>query len=500
MPELGHFMWYDWVGVTLYFGCLSFIFLYSLVQLNLVRAYRRQLKKLPFIPAEPTDWPTVTVQLPIYNERYVAARLIDAVAQLDYPLDRLEIQVLDDSTDDTVNIITEAVQKHRATGIQIEHVQRSNRAGFKAGALAYGMTKSTGAYLAIFDADFLPPKDFLKKTIPHFTDAEVGVVQTRWMHLNADYSTLTRLQAFGLDAHFTVEQGGRHAMGSYINFNGTAGVWRRACIDDAGGWSSDTLTEDLDLSYRAQLNGWRFVYREDVGAPAELPAAMLALKTQQYRWTKGAAECTMKNLGKVWKKDGIGWSTKVNALFHLMNSFIFISVFITALLSIQMLFVKAKVAWSLSLFAAGSLFLTSMLILAYFYWVSQRRMHPRQGGFQFIVRFFLFLSMSMGLSLHNAIAVVEGYIGRKTPFVRTPKFNIVSGKGSWYNNNYLSRQLGWMPVLELALSGLFAWAIYQGILLGDWGLVPFHALLMIGFALVGWTSVQHQWALQRNNA
>jgi cellulose synthase/poly-beta-1,6-N-acetylglucosamine synthase-like glycosyltransferase len=484
----------------LYFSCLGFIFLYSLVQLNLVWAYRKRSKEPALVQEEPSEWPKVTVQLPIYNERYVSERLIDAVTRLDYPADCLEIQVLDDSTDDTSSIISSAVGHYQAEGIRIQHIQRTTREGFKAGALAYGMLQSRGSLLAIFDADFIPPRDFLKRTVPHFIDASVGVVQTRWMHLNEDYNTLTRLQAFGLDAHFTVEQGGRHALGSYINFNGTAGVWRRSCIEDAGGWSSDTLTEDLDLSYRAQLKGWRFVYREDVGAPAELPAAMTALKTQQYRWTKGAAECTMKNLGKVWRKDGLGWSTKVNALFHLMNSFIFISVLLTSLLSIQMLFVKARTDWSISLFAAGSLFLTSMFILAYFYWVSQRRMHPDQGVISFLSRFFLFLSMSMGLSLHNAIAVLEGYLGRKTPFVRTPKFNIVAGEGSWRNNLYLNKRIGWMPLLEIALSVLFAWAIYQGIGLGDWGLVPFHFLLMIGFALVGWTTVQHQLASSRSSA
>lgn len=483
-------LWWESTILGLYFGLLLFIFLYSLTQLNLVVKYARAKKHTQLIPKDPSEWPMVTVQLPIFNELYVTERLIDCVATLDYPADRLEIQVLDDSTDETLEISRKAAERWRKKGIDITVVTRPDRKGFKAGALAYGMDIAKGEYIAIFDADFVPDKAFLKKTVPHFADDRVGVVQTRWEHLNSDFSTLTILQAFGLDAHFTVEQAGRNAAGFFINFNGTAGIWRKQTIIDAGGWSSDTLTEDLDLSYRAQLRGWQFVFREDIGSPAELPAAIHALKTQQFRWTKGAAECTMKNLGKVWRAKGLPLDTKVHALFHLMNSFIFICVMGTALLSVPVLFIKEKIGQDSLILAGGSIFLLSLVFLISFYWVAFKAMHPTKGFGKFITTFFLFLSVSMGLSLHNAIAVIEGYIGRKTPFVRTPKFNIVKKTGGWKGNVYLKQSLNPMTLMELALSAYFAYAIWQGIQFQDFGLLPFHVLLCAGFAFVGSLSIR----------
>ncbi len=482
--------WWEITILGLYFGLLLFIFFYSLTQLNLVWKYSRSRQEDAKTPEAPEEWPMVTVQLPIFNEKYVAKRLIDCVAVLDYPQDKLQIQVLDDSTDETLEISRKAARHWQEMGLDIEVVNRTDRSGFKAGALAYGLNQAKGDYIAIFDADFVPDPAFLKKTVPHFQDEKVGVVQTRWEHLNSDYSTLTTLQAFGLDAHFTVEQGGRNAAGFFINFNGTAGIWRKETIEDAGGWSSDTLTEDLDLSYRAQLRGWQFVFREDIGSPAELPAAINALKTQQFRWTKGAAECTMKNLGKVWRAKGLSLDTKIHALFHLMNSFIFICVMGTALLSVPMLFIKEKIGQDSLILAAGSLFLFSLGFLIAFYWVAFRAMNPGKGFFGFLGKFFLFLSVSMGLSLHNAIAVVEGYIGRKTPFIRTPKFNIVEKRGGWKGNVYLGHSLNAMTLMELSLAGYFAFAIWQGIRFQDFGLMPFHILLCAGFAFVGWLSVK----------
>ncbi|MEX2597593.1 MAG: cellulose synthase family protein [Salibacteraceae bacterium] len=483
-------LWFEWLITAVYFMALIFIFLYSLTQLNLVIQYRRKRKPKP-IYKELEHWPMVTVQLPLYNERYVADRLIDTVAQLDYPTERLEIQVLDDSTDETSEIVARAKAKWRKQGIWINVIHRTNRGGFKAGALAHGLKRAKGSFIAIFDADFLPTKDFLKQTIPHFSDESVGVVQSRWAHLNQDFSMLTTLQAFGLDAHFTVEQTGRNESNFFINFNGTAGVWRKSTIVDAGGWSSDTLTEDLDLSYRAQLKGWKFVFREDIASPAELPVAMKALKTQQYRWTKGAAECTVKNLRKVLFNQRLAPDIKFHALFHLMNSFVFICVILASILSVPMLFIKHKLQADAWLLAGGSIFLLSLVFLILFYWTSFKSLHPKLGVLTFSKRFLLFLSMSMGLSLHNSIAVFEGYIGRKTPFVRTPKFNLDASNVGWKSNVYIGRSIGWLTILEILLAFFFAYAVVQGIIFKDYGLIPFHVMLVFGFSMIGGLSLKH---------
>jgi cellulose synthase/poly-beta-1,6-N-acetylglucosamine synthase-like glycosyltransferase len=309
-----------WAIIGIYVLLLAFIFAYSLVQLNLLLKYlssrkRRQNLDAEIMPADQSLWPLVTVQLPVYNELYVVERLIDSAVALNYPKEKLEIQVLDDSTDESFELAANKVQHYQLLGFNIKHIKRSERTGYKAGALAYGLEIAEGEFCAIFDADFVPDPDFLIKTLPHFANKEVGMVQSRWEHLNREYSLLTRLQAFALDAHFTVEQGGRNAGNHFINFNGTAGIWRVKAINDSGGWSADTLTEDLDLSYRAQLKGWKFIFLESLGSPAELPAAMNALKTQQYRWNKGAAECARKNLGKVLSSANCNRSIKSSRIF-----------------------------------------------------------------------------------------------------------------------------------------------------------------------------------------
>ena len=331
--------WYEYIVVGIYLLTMLLLFLYSMGQLHLTLAYLKARKKEQVEIPEINSYPFVTVQLPVYNEKYVVERLIDTVYQLDYPKDLLEIQVLDDSTDETVELIANKVAHHRKNGILIEHVQRADRSGFKAGALAYGLTQAKGEYVAIFDADFVPSKDFLLKTIPHFENKEIGVVQTRWGHLNRNYSLFTKIQAFALNAHFSVEQTGRNYSNSFINFNGTAGVWRKACIEDAGGWSADTLTEDLDLSYRAQMKGWKFKFLEEVETLAELPILMPAIKSQQYRWNKGAAETAVKNLKKVWK-GSFPFKTKIHATFHLLNSSIFVLLLFGGIFSLPVLYIK----------------------------------------------------------------------------------------------------------------------------------------------------------------
>lgn len=480
----------SYILIALYAGMLTFIFLYALVQLSLVVHYVRNKRKVKIEPLGFDTWPRVTIQLPVFNERYVVDRLIKATMEIDYPIDRLEVQILDDSTDDTRDLIEQIVARYQEQGRNIVHIHRTNRSGFKAGALAGGLQTASGEFVAIFDADFVPKPDFLYQTVAHFSDPKIGVVQSRWEHLNEKHSLLTQMQAFGLDAHFTVEQGGRNAGGHFINFNGTGGVWRKACIEDAGGWQSDTLTEDLDLSYRAQLNGWKFHFVEELGSPAELPATMNALKTQQFRWTKGAAECARKNLGKVLRAP-LGWSTKIHATFHLMNSFLFVCILLTALLSVPMLVIKDTYPEFKNLFVYGSFFISSLLILTLFYWVSfvHRETKPKLKTFLF--KFPLFLSVSMGMSFHNAVAVFEGLIGIKSPFVRTPKFNIEQGSDRWKANVYLNSAMNGGTLIEGLLTLYFIGALYLAYYLGDFGLAPYHFMLALGFGAVYFYSVFH---------
>lgn len=480
--------------LIIYALALLFIFSYSIIQVYLVVSYNKK-KKDGSLDWEPLkELPKVTVQLPLYNELYVVERLIDAVLKFDYPKELLEVQILDDSTDETTQIVKTAILPYLQQGYSVRHIRRDNRVGYKAGALAFGMQQAQGEFIAIFDADFLPHSDFLRKMLLPFQNDKVGCVQSKWQHINADFSLLTKLQAFGLDAHFSVEQGGRNQAGHFMNFNGTAGVWRKSTIEDAGGWQSDTLTEDLDLSYRAQLKGWQFVYREDVGAPAELPAEMNALKTQQFRWTKGAAECARKNLGKVLVAKNIGLGTKINAIFHLMNSAVFISIVLISILSLPILFIKQSNESYDWLFRLGSIFILTLPVLGVFYWTSiiNQFDNKRVAFKRFVVLFPLFLSVSMGLSLHNALAVLEGYIGKKTPFVRTPKFNLTnSSSQSWKANIYLTKSIGLLTILELGLVIYFLMAIYVGFKFQDFGLMPFHVLLVFGFGFVSLKSLIH---------
>ncbi|MFM7645046.1 MAG: glycosyltransferase, partial [Sphingomonadales bacterium] len=331
------------VILVIYGLCLVLIFFYSVIQLSLAFAYLKNKKKQQNRVTPDFDLanaPKVTVQLPMFNEMYVAERIIETVAQMEYPRDKFQIQVLDDSTDETKDIIANKCAEVAARGINIQHVHRVDRTGYKAGALDAAMDKVEGEFIAIFDADFVPSQDFLLRTIPYFNSDKVGVVQTRWGHLNKDYSLLTELQAFGLNGHFAIEQGGRNASGHYINFNGTAGVWRRATIDDAGGWEHDTITEDLDLSYRAQMKGWRFVYLEEVESPAELPITMSALKSQQHRWMKGGAEVFIKMWKRLATTKGLKIGDRVHGLAHLFNSSVFVFILILSLLSLPVLHIK----------------------------------------------------------------------------------------------------------------------------------------------------------------
>lgn len=486
--------------IIVYTIAIVLIFLYSLAQLNLLHNYLSSKKSKneeceTFDFSNPEEVPFVTIQLPVYNEMYVMERLLDNIAKIDYPKDKLEIQVLDDSTDETVKTTHDQVEKLKLTGLDIQHITRTDRSGFKAGALKEGLKDAKGEFIAIFDADFLPNKNWLKRTIPYFKDKKIGVVQTRWGHINRNYSLLTKIQAFALDAHFTLEQVGRNSKGHFINFNGTAGVWRKECIIDAGNWEGDTLTEDLDLSYRAQLKNWKFKYLEDVETPAELPVVISAARSQQFRWNKGGAENFRKMLWKVIKSKNISTKTKVHGLLHLLNSTMFLNIFIVAVLSIPMLYIKNEYAHLRFYFYFMSFFVVSTIIFFICYWFMYKNIYG--GGykkfFSYIGMFFTFFSIAMGFSLHNSIAVIEGHIGKRSEFIRTPKFNISSLKDSWKGNKYLRKKISPNVILEGLLMLYFAFGLYSAFVVGDqggdFGLFPFHLMLFIGFGYVFFKSI-----------
>ena len=509
----------------IYTLALLYITIYCMMQFNLLYYYKRQSKKeengdlqvakkkqvalagtsVAYADSTPVldnpenedqDWPFVTVQLPIFNELYVIERLIDAVVQFDYPKDRFEIHILDDSTDETVEVVRKKVEEYQAKGYQIEQILRSERNGFKAGALKDAMPYANGEFMAIFDADFLPNPDFLKKTIPYFADDSVGVVQTRWEHINENYSLITQLQALQLNVHFTVEQMGRMRGNLLLQFNGTAGVWRRSTIEDAGGWEADTLTEDLDLSIRAQLKGWRIHFLEEVGSPAELPAEMNSLKSQQFRWMKGGAETAKKMLPTVWKSD-LGLWQKVQATSHLLASTVFVFVFITGVFSVPLLFVLGDLmeqGFRKDFFAY---FLAGLLSIIAVYYVANVQAPIHKGAsfprllYKFLFLFPLFLALSMGLSLHNSIAVLQGYIGKKSPFVRTPKFNIQSIKDSFVKNKYIYRKLSWTTIFEGFMALYFLGAVIGGIYLQNTTFIIFHLMLVLGYLAIFYFTILH---------
>ena len=486
--------------IVIYSTALVLIFMYALAQLNLLFNYLKADKYSTESPkfnfANHDEIPKVTIQLPVYNELYVMERLLDNIVELDYPSHKLEIQVLDDSTDESVESTAKQIKSLQKRGFDIQHIRRAKRTGFKAGALKEGLKIAKGEFIAIFDADFLPKPDWLKRTVPFFKDPEIGVVQTRWSHINRDYSLLTKVQAFALDAHFTLEQVGRNSKGHFINFNGTAGVWRKYCILDAGNWEGDTLTEDLDLSYRAQLKDWKFKYLEDVETPAELPVVISAARSQQFRWNKGGAENFRKMIFKVFSNKTLPLKTKIHGMLHLLNSTMFLNVLIVGVLSIPMLYIKNEYAHLKAYFYVMSFFVISTLIFFICYWYMYKKTHGStfKDFVQYVVIFLTFFSIAMGFSLHNSIAVIEGHIGKRSEFVRTPKFNINSIKDSWKNNKYLRKKPSLHVVLEGLLMLYFGFGMYSAFIVGDqggdFGLFPFHLMLFLGFGFVFFNSLK----------
>lgn len=480
----------SYIIIILYSLAILLIFFYGLAQLNLLFNYIKSKKKVVIIEKfnflNSDEIPFVTVQLPIYNEKYVVERLLACITKLDYPKNKLEIQVLDDSNDESILLTEKLVNLYNAQGIDIKHITRKIRTGFKAGALKEGLAIAKGEFIAIFDADFLPKSDWLLQTIPNFKNNQVGVVQTRWGHINRNYSTLTKIQAFALDAHFTLEQTGRNSKQHCINFNGTAGAWRKLCIIDAGNWESYTLTEDLDLSYRAQLKNWKFIYLENVETPAELPVIISAARSQQFRWNKGGAENFLKMASKVIASNSISRKTKFHALLHLLNSSMFLCIFIMAVLSVPMLFIKNHFSDIDLYFDVMVFFILTSIIFFVCYWFTFKNIQG--GGFKnflkYIGLFFTFYSIAMGFSFQNSIAVLEGLLGKKSEFIRTPKFNIEVLKDKWKENIYISRKISKNTIVEGVLVLYFIFALYSGFKLNDYALFPFHLMLFSGFSFV----------------
>jgi cellulose synthase/poly-beta-1,6-N-acetylglucosamine synthase-like glycosyltransferase len=472
------------------FGILA----YCLLQLSLAVIY---LKKKPAYeikrktkPLDIKNAPHVTIQLPIYNELYVVDRLLNTIAAIDYPKDKLEIQVLDDSTDETVEKVAGLVKIIRENGLDIQHVRREKRTGYKAGALHEGLKTAKGEFIAIFDADFIPDSQFLMKTIPFFDDSKIGVVQTKWQHINQDYSILTKIQALALDVHFSIEQTGRNKSGYFINFNGTAGVWRKETIRDAGGWSADTLTEDLDLSYRAQLHGWNFLYLEQVPSPAELPAEINGYKSQQFRWNKGGAETAKKIIPKLFRSKQ-PFLVKLHGTVHLLNSSVYLCIITAIVLSVPMVwFVKVKLSEEFYLYLSFFLLATLATIIVFFIAFYQNVLRKKGAFLKFLVLFPVFLSLNIGMSLHNALAVIKGYFGKKTPFVRTPKFNINSMDDSWKKKKYDVRHFNVLVLIEGLLGVYFITGIWLAWQYGNYGMTFIHVLASIGFVTIFYYSIK----------
>ena len=485
--------------VILYCVALTAITLYCLMQFQLLYYYKSNRNRRPMPMKSDVEQdamlPHVSIQLPIFNEMHVVTRLLKSITALDYPIDKMEIQLLDDSTDETVKISKTEVDKYRALGFDIKHVHRINRSGYKAGALKSATPDAKGEFIVIFDADFVPKKDFLRTTIRHFEDPKVGVVQTRWEHLNQNYSLLTQVQAFQLNVHFTVEQLGRKLGNLLLQFNGTAGIWRKSTIEDAGGWEADTLTEDLDLSYRAQLKGWKIIYLEDVTSPAELPAEMSGLKSQQYRWMKGGAETAKKVLPQIWSSK-IPLKQKIHGSIHLLGSTVFLAVFTVGFFSVPMAFLLKPLGLNADYFTIFMIGLTSIIVI---YWVANVEVAwKEESRFKTIVKFLflfpMFLALSMGLSFHNSIAVIHGYLGRKSPFVRTPKFDITKvgekiGEKAYFDRK-ISKVTMWEGFFFLYFSAGTIWSIVND----QPAFLMMHILLSIGYGLIFFFSVKNVWA------
>jgi len=478
---------FDMALLIPYFIVLILLASYGAHRYVLVYLYYKNKKNRTTEPAAFfDDLPRVTVQLPIFNEQYVVDRLLDSICKLDYPREKLDIQLLDDSTDETVEVARGLVERYAAMGYPVTYHHRTNREGFKAGALAEGLKSAKGEFVAIFDADFVPPEDFLMKVIHHFTNPKIGMVQTRWTHINRNYSFLTEVEAIMLDGHFVLEHSGRARSDVFFNFNGTAGMWRRQAIEEAGGWQHDTLTEDTDLSYRAQLKGWKFVYLQDVECPAELPVEMTAFKTQQARWAKGLIQTSKKILPQVLNSD-VPRHVKLEAWFHLTANLSYPLMIVLSVLLLPAMIIRFYQGWFQMLYIDLPLFMASTFSISSFYLVSQKELFPRTWPRAFLYLPFL-MALGIGLTITNTRAVLEALAGKQTAFARTPKYRVESKKDKVGAKKYRKR-LGWVPWVELLIGTYFASTVYYAIANENYITVPFLLLFVVGYWYTGLMSL-----------
>ena len=485
---------FDLAMMLPYFIVLFVLAVYGLHRYWLVYDYFAYRKNVPATPPPVTRWPRVTVQLPIFNERYVIERLVEAVSRFDYPAELLDVQVLDDSTDETRDVARGCVERHAMAGMPITYIHRTNREGYKAGALENGLKTAQGEFVAIFDADFLPEADFLQRMIPYFMNPDggerIGMAQARWTYLNSDYSLLTNVETILLDGHFVVEHGARSRRGTFFNFNGTAGVWRRAAIDEAGGWQHDTLTEDTDLSYRAQLKGWKFLYLPHIECASELPVDMNGFKAQQARWAKGLMQTAKKILPKVFAAD-VPFFVKAEAFFHLTANISYPLMVLLSTMLLPAMIVRFYQGWFQMIVIDLPLFLASTCSISSFYLVSQRELHPKTWWRTFLYMPFV-MATGIGISVRNAQAVIEAIIGKKSEFARTPKFNIEGKQGTFAKKSYRNKA-GWMPYAEVSLGLYFALTVIYAIRNENYATVPFLLLFVWGYLYTGFMSLGQIW-------
>jgi cellulose synthase/poly-beta-1,6-N-acetylglucosamine synthase-like glycosyltransferase len=495
-----HLSFFDWAIMVPYFAVLAILSCYGLHRYEMIRGYWKHRKKFSEIPPQRySQLPRVTIQLPLYNERYVVERLLEETAKIDYPRELLEIQVLDDSTDETHAFTERLVGEYRAAGLPIEYIHRTNRSGYKAGALQNGLKTATGEIVAIFDADFVPPADFLQKTVHYFADPKIGMVQTRWAYLNRHYNLLTEVQAMLLDGHFVLEHVARCGAGLFFNFNGTAGILRRSMIDDAGGWQHDTLTEDSDLSYRAQLKGWKFVYLPSLECPSELPVETYGFQVQQSRWAKGLTQVAIKLLPSILRSD-LPWRVKLEAFFHLTPNISYPLMIVVSALMLPVMIVRFYMGWFQMLLIDVPLIAASFWSISAFYVVAHRELFPKTWK-----RAFLFLPALMAagvaLTVINSRAVIEALIGYQTGFARTPKYAIGGTQKVQLKNIKYRRRSGWLPYAELALGSFFLWMTAFALESFNYLAIPFLLLFVGGYYWAAfstlWEEYQGKLAWQR---
>ena len=481
---------FDWTVILLYFIILTLLAILGLYRVRMVYQFwrYRNVKPAPQRRFAENELPRITVQLPLFNEMYVIERLLEAATKLDYPGHLLDIQVLDDSTDESIKIAEAEVAKYQAQGFDIHYIHRSDRTGYKAGALENGLKTAKGELVAVFDADFVPRPDCLRKMVDYFSDEQVGMTQMRWGHINADFSLLTRIQELMLDGHFVVEQTSRNRSGGFFNFNGTAGMWRRAAIDYSGGWQHDTLTEDTDLSFRAQLMGWRFIYLLDEDVPSELPVEMNAFKAQQRRWAKGLVQVGLKLMPRLWKNPTLTWQQKLELFFRLFGNCAAPLMIALSILHIPVLIARFNQGmFHMLLLDLPLMFLATFSVVS-FYGTTILYLHPKEKWRLWLIP--MAMAMGIGLVFSNTRAVLEALFGIQSSFVRTPKYKVENSSDNWVNAAAkYRRKKGWLPALEAAFALYFVVAVWYAWRSNIYATVPFLMLFLLGYGYMAGMSL-----------